>query len=159
MEVGEEVGEVVDGVDGDTVGEGSFGGVFGGEEEFADTGASGGHSHREDAGDRAECAGKGEFAEEGGVRWRWVNGAGGGEEAHEDREVVDGAFFAEGGWGEVDGDTGDGEFSTTGFDSGADAFSGFFDGGVWEADDVEGGQAAGEGAFYGDIIAGDSLQA
>ena len=101
----------------------------------------GGHGHGENAGDRAQGPGQGQLPQESGLRSRRVYISLGGQNTQENGKVVDGAFLSQSGGGQIDGNSGDGEFGPTAFDSGADSFSGFLDGGVGKTHHVEGGEA------------------
>ena len=73
----------------------------------------------------------------------------GGEDSDSDGEVVGGAFFAEAGGGEVNGEAlGGVKFEVAIFEGGGDTVAGFADGGVGEADDVEAGLSSADVYFY-----------
>ena len=154
LDEGPEGGEAddFDGVD-----QGGFGRVDVGEDESGEVGGAQGGGDGEDAGDVAEVAVEGQFPEEDGAL-----GDGGGdlpgghEDADGDGEVVAGAFFAQVGGGEVDGDALGGQGGAGVAQGGAHALARLRDGRVRQADDVEGGQPGGDVDFDGDDFAAEA---
>ena len=128
-------------IDSESLGQSGLGSVFRRDVKFLHTRAGGGHGHGENAGDRAQGPGQGQLPQESGLRSRRVYISLGGQNTQENGKVVDGAFLSQSGGGQIDGNSGDGEFGPTAFDSGADSFSGFLDGGVGKTHHVEGGEA------------------
>ena len=130
------LGEGADGVDFDAFDDGGFACVFKGEDDAAKFFLLGEHGEGKGAFYFAELAVEGEFAGDEEVFVNiGVDGIAGAEQADGDGEIEGGAFFFDIGGSEVDelGVGGEGEAAV---DHGtADAFDGFADGGLGEADD------------------------
>ena len=127
--------EVGDGDDFDAFGDGGFGCVLGGDEDFFAAAIFGFDGDGEDAFDGADGAVEGELADDGEVVFVGKGGlhAVGGD-GEGDGEVEGGAFFLEIGGSEVD-DIDHAVAKAGGGDCGTDAHGGLSHGGVGEADD------------------------
>ena len=148
-----------DGNDLDPLGKGGFRGVIGRDEQAGEPGAFGRQRHGQSTADRPKLTGQGQLAEERGV----LHAGEGklpsrGQNTHQNGKVVDRADFLAIGGGQIDGDAGHREVKATGLDGGTDAFPGFLYCGVGKADDVKGGQTAGQGALRTDRVAGYAVE-
>ncbi len=157
-EVGDELGDVGHGEDGQPRGDRRLDGAGGGDVEPLDPGLARGEGHGEHPDDGPQLAGEGQLAHEGGGGVVEAELAAGGEDPDEDGQVVDGAGLAAVGGREVDGHPADGEAEPAVLRGGADALTGLLDGGVRQPDDLIGGQAAVHVALGGDLVPGDALE-
>ena len=99
----------------------------------------------------AQQAGQSQFASQlvfGQFFGRNGDLAGGGEDAHGNRQIETAGFFGQIRRGEIDGDFFGGEVEAALDDGGAHAVAAFFHFGVGQADDIEGGQAVGQVGFH-----------
>ena len=136
--------------------QGGFSGIVRRDEEGADTGVPGGQGHGQHAGDGPEGPGKAQFPQKGGVLRRRGQFSRGGQQAHEDGQVVDRARLFGARRGQVHGDAADGELGSAVFHRRPDPLPGLPDGGVRQTHDVKGRQAAGEKALGGDLVSGNA---
>ena len=158
-QVGGQLPEMADGIDGQSPGQRGLRCVVGREVEGGDARPLCRQRHGQHAADGAQLTGQGQLTQEGGVL---LSGEGQlpacGQNAHQNGQVVDGAHLFPVGGGQVDGDAGHGKIEAAGLDGGAHPFPGFLDGGIGQTHHVKGGQTAGQGALGADRIAGNSLQ-
>ena len=146
------------GVDGEALGQGGLRGAVRRDEEAADPRRPGGQGHGEHPHHRPQGAGEGELPHEGTVGVGPVQLPGGGEDAHQNGQVVHRAGLPPVGGGQVHGDPPHGKGVAAVLDGRPDPLPGLLHGGVGEPHDVEVGQAPGQVALGGDLIPGDALE-
>jgi hypothetical protein len=137
LEVGDELGQRLDGNDVDAVDEGGFGSVDGRDEDGPDPPIAGQADHRQDPLEVAQGAVQRELAEEDDLRGVSGDLLGRQQNADRDREIVRWPGLADLGGGEVHGDAAGRKDQTAISDGGADALARLLDGSVRQPDDVE----------------------
>ena len=145
-------------VDGETVRQCGLGGVFRRDVQLLDAGVPGGQGHGQHAGDAPQRPSEGQLPEKRRLRRRRRQLPGGCQDPHEDRQVVDRAGLFLPGRGQVHGDPADRELGPAVFHRRPDPLPGLPHGGVRQAHNVKGGQAAGEKALGTDRIPRDAVQ-
>ena len=158
-QVGGQFPDGADRVDLQPVGQGGFRGVVGGDKEPGDAGAAGGQGHGEHAAYRPELAGQGQLPQKSRVLHAPEGQLpAGGQNTHQDGQVINRAVFPPVGGGQVHRDAGNRKIKAAGLDGGAHPFPGLFHGGVGQAHHIKGRQTAGQGALGADRIAGHAVQ-
>lgn len=155
-------GQLLHGADGDdlkAVCQSGFRGVVRRDIQTAETGTPGAQRHGQYAADRPELTGQGELADKGRALCRGGRQlTAGGENAHQNGEVIDGAIFLPVGRSQIDRDAGHGEGKSAGLDGGAHSLPGFLDGGIGQPDYIEGRQTAGQRALGADRVTGYAVK-
>ena len=145
-------------VDGEALRQGGLGGVLRRNEQLPHAGLPGRQGHGQHAGHAPQGPGEGQLPDEGRVRRGRGQLPAGGEQAHEDGQVVHGPRLLLPGGGQIHRDAADGELGPAVLHRRPDPLPGLPHGGVRQAHDVKGGQAAGEKALGTDRIPRDAVQ-
>ncbi len=153
LQMSDELAHVLQRDDLHALGKGRLGSVLGREIEAFDAAALGGDGHRQRAGDAAQRPVKRELAQEGAAAVDAGQLALRGEDADEDRQIVERAGFFPICRREIDRQTARREAEAVVFDRRAHALAGLLDGRVGQPDDLKAGQAAGDIDLHGDLEA------
>ena len=145
-------------VDGEPLGQGGLRGAVSGDEQTLNSRIPGGQGHGEHPHHRAQGARQGELPHKSAVGVRPGQLPAGGQDAHADGQVVNGAGLTQVGRGQVHGDPPHREGIAVVLDGGADPFPGLFYGGVRQAHNVKIGQTAGQVALRGYLVTGNALE-
>ena len=157
-EVAHQLGDVGHGIDFRPAGQGGLGGVFPGDEELSDAQLPGGQGHGQHPRAGAQLPGEGELPQKGAALLPELQLSPGGQQPHQDRQVIQGADLLHMGGCQIDGDPADREGEAAVFDGGAHPLPGLIHCRVRQADDGEGGQAAGQVALHRHRIARDAVE-
>ena len=144
----DQLGHVVDGVDGGAVGQGGLGGVFLRDVQGLQPLPLGGQGHGQHARAGPELAGQGQLAHKGAGALPQAELSAGAQQPHQDGQVIQGADFFHMGGGQIHRDSADGEAEALVLDGRPDPLPGLVDGGVGQAHHGEGGQAVGQVALH-----------
>ena len=158
-EVGRQGGYVRHAVYRHPISQGGLGGVFRRDEELADACVPGGQGHGQHAGDAPQRPGEGQLAQEGGVARRRRHFPRGGQQPHENGQVVHRAGLFLPRRRQVDGDAADRELGSAVLHCRPHPLPGFPHGCVRQAHHVKGREPAGEEALHADLISCDPIQA
>ena len=137
----------------DPLGKGGLGGVFGREKELFHAAALRCDGHGQRAGDAPQRSVQGKLAEKGTVVLRLLDLALGGQNADEDRQIVERTGLFPVGRGEIDRQTAGRKTKAGVLDRRADALARLLDGGVGQSDDLKARQTAGDIYLNGDLKA------
>ena len=157
-EVADQLGHVPDGIDGGPLRQGGFGGVLLRDIQGGDPLPLGGQGHGQHPGAGPQLSGEGQLPQKGTVPVWEHDLSAGGQDADQHGQVIEGPHLFQVGRGQIDGDPADREGEAAVLDGGAHPLPGLVDGGVWQTYHSESGQPAGQVAFGGHRIAGDSLE-
>ena len=122
------------------------------------TGGLGGQSHGQHAGAGAQSAGQRQLPHKGAVPVPEGKLSPGGQQAHQNGQVVQGADLLHMGGGQIDGDAAHRKGEAAIFDGGAHPLPGFVDRGVGQAHHREGGQPIGQVALHRHRIPSDAVE-
>ena len=156
-EVALQLNDIPDRIDHRPLRQGGLGSVLSGDIESLDSLPLGGQGHGQHPGAGPELAGQGQLADEGAVLPGQTQLLAGGQNAHQHREIIEGAHLFQMGGGQVDRNPADREGEAAVLDGGAHPLPCLADGGVRQAHHRKGGQAAGQVALGGNQIAGHSV--
>ena len=157
-EVPGQLGHIPHGIDRRPLGQRGLGGVLLGHEQGSDAGLFGGQGHGQHPGTGAQLAGQGQLPQKGAAGLGQPDLSPGGQNAHQNGQVVQGAHLFQMGGSQIHRDPADGEGEAAVFDGRAHPLPGLGHGGIGQTDDGKGGQAAGQIALGGDGIARHSVQ-
>ena len=159
LQMGHQLPHVLHRIDRRPARQGGLGGGGGRDIEGAHAGAPGGQRHGQHTGHRPQGAGQGQLSHKGRVGRGRPDLLPGGQDAHQDGQVVHRARLPPVGGSQIHGDAGDGKGEAAVFDGGADPLPGLLHRRVGQAHDIKGGQAAGQVALGGDLVSGNAAQA
>ena len=144
-------------VDGEAFGQGRLRGAVRGDEEPLDPRRLSRQGHGQHPDHGAQGPGEGQLPHKGAVRVAPIQLAGGGQNAHEDGQVVDRAGLAQVGRGQVHRDPPHGEGVAVVLNGRAHPFPRLLHGGVGQTHDVKVGQPTGQVALSADLVAINTL--
>ena len=147
-EVARQLENIGHGIDLRPAGQGGLGGVFPGDEELLDAQLPGGQGHGQHPRAGAQLPGQGELPQEGAALLPDFQLPPGGQQPHQNGQVVQSAQLLHMGGGQIDGDPADREGEAAVFDGGAHPLPGLVHRRVRQADHGEGGQSAGQVALH-----------
>ena len=140
-------------VDGQSLGHGGLGGVFGRQKQLLHAVLHSGHRHGQNAGHGAQRAVQSQLSQK-----RPLTAGGGqlalrGHDAHKHRQIVHRPGLAHVGGGQVDGDAAGGPLIVQVFDGAAHPLTAFLHGGIRQAHHGKFGQTAADVGFHGNGVA------